>query len=127
MKTQDAHLSTDQGDTPSEQECEFVPEGMIINEVQLLLAEKRTSLSTLRTGITVFVLPLSVLSVLIATSKYYDVLQVMHLIIPLLVICVALVFLGSYLIIRAMIRMRHHDSLILQLKRKHRWIAEYID
>jgi len=36
----------------------------------------------MRTGITVFVLPLSVLSVLIATSKYYDVLQVMHLILP---------------------------------------------
>ena len=127
MKIQDSHLPTDQGDTPSKQKCEFVPEGIIINEVQLLLAEKRTSLSTMRTGIMVFVLPLSVLSVLIATSKYYDVLQVMHLIIPLFVICVALVFLGSYLIIRAMIRIRHHDSLILKLKRKHRWIAEYID
>ncbi|MFO7553666.1 MAG: hypothetical protein R6W88_00545 [Desulfobacterales bacterium] len=91
------------------------------------MAEKRTSLSTMRTGIAVLVLPLSVLSVLIATSKYYDVLQVMHLIIPLLVICGVLVLLGSYLIIRAMIRIRHHDSLILQLKRKHRWIAEYVD
>lgn len=127
MTIQDAHLPTDQDDTPSKQECEFVPESIIINEVQLLLAEKRTSLSTMRTGITVFVLPLSVLSVLIATSKYYDILQVMHLIIPLLAICVALVLLGSYLIIRAMIRMRHHDSLILQLKRKHRWISEYVD
>ena len=127
MTFQDAHLPTDQGDTLSEQEREFVPENIIINEVQLLLAEKRTSLSTLRTGITVFVLPLSVLSVLIATSKYYNILQVMPLIIPLFIICVLLVFLGSYLIIRAMIRMRHHDSLILKLKRKHRWIAEFID
>lgn len=127
MTFQDAHLPTDQGDTLSKQEREFVPENIIINEVQLLLAEKRTSLSTLRTGITVFVLPLSVLSVLIATSKYYNILQVMPLIIPLFTICVLLVFLGSYLIIRAMIRMRHHDSLILKLKRKHRWIAEFID
>ena len=127
MTFKDAHLPTDQGDTLSKQEREFVPENIIINEVQLLLAEKRTSLSTLRTGITVFVLPLSVLSVLIATSKYYNILQVMPLIIPLFIICVLLVFLGSYLIIRAMIRMRHHDSLILKLKRKHRWIAEFID
>jgi len=127
MTFQDAHLPTDQGDTLSKQEREFVPENIIINEVQLLLAEKRTSLSTLRTGITVFVLPLSVLSVLIATSKYYNILQVMPLIIPLFIICILLVFLGSYLIIRAMIRMRHHDSLILKLKRKHRWIAEFID
>jgi hypothetical protein len=127
MKIIDADPTTDQSGTPSKKECEFVSEGIIINEVQLLLAEKRTSLSTMRTGITVFVLPLSVLSVLIATSKYYDILQVMHLIIPLLAICVALVLLGSYLIIRAMIRMRHQDSLILQLKRKHRWISEYVD
>jgi hypothetical protein len=127
MTFQDAHLPTDQGDALSKKEHDYVPEGIIINEVQLLLAEKRTSLSTLRTGITVFVLPLSVLSVLIATSKYYNILQVMPLIIPLFIICVLLVFLGSYLIIRAMIRMRHHDSLILKLKRKHRWIAEFID
>jgi len=127
MTIQDAQRPTDQDDTLFKQEHEFVPENIIINEIQLLLAEKRTSLSTLRTGITVFVLPLSVLSVLIATSKYYNLLQVMPLIIPLLIICVLLVFLGSYLIIRAMIRMRHHDSLILQLKRKHRWIAKFID
>ena len=127
MVKKDVHLLSGKDGTPSKQEDEFVSEGIIINEVQLLLAEKRTSLATMRTGITVFVLPLSVLSVLIATSKYYDVLQVMHFIIPLLAICVALVFLGSYLIIRAVVRMRHHDSLIMQLKRKHRWIAEYID
>ena len=127
MKPEDVHMLPDQGDNSPKQECEAIPEGIIINEVQLILAEKRTSLSALRTGITVFVLPLSVLSVLIATSKYYDVLQVVHLIIPLLVICVALVFLGTYLVIRSVIRIRHQDNLILLLKRKHRWISEYID
>ncbi len=52
---------------------------LLINEAQLLLAEKRTVLAVLRTGITVFALPLSVLSILIATSKYYNMTQVMHL------------------------------------------------
>ena len=127
MEKKDVHLLSNKDDTPSNNKNEFVSEGIIINEVQLLLAEKRTSLATMRTGITVFVLPLSVLSVLIATSKYYDIVQVMPFIIPLLAICVALVLLGSYLIIRSVIRMRHQDSLIMQLKRKHRWIAEYID
>jgi uncharacterized membrane protein YkgB len=127
MENEDVHLPSDKDDAPYKQENDFVPDGIIINEVQLLLAEKRTSLATMRTGITVFVLPLSVLSVLIATSKYYDVFQVMHFIIPLLAICVALVLLGSYLIIRSVIKMRHQDSLIMKLKRKHHWIAEYID
>ena len=127
MESENAHVPPEQVDSSPKQKCEVIPEGIIINEVQLILAEKRTSLSALRTGITVFVLPLSVLSVLIATSKYYDVLQVMHLIVPLLIICAALVVLGSYLIIRAIIRIHHHDNLILELKRKHMWISEFID
>ena len=100
---------------------------VIINEVQLLLAEKRTTLASMRTGIAVFALPLSVLSVLIATSKYYDVLQVIHLLVPLLVLCAGLVVLGSYLIIRSINRTRHYDQLIFELKREHSKIAEFID
>jgi hypothetical protein len=65
---------------------------VIINEVQLLLAEKRTTLASMRTGIAVFALPLSVLSVLISASKCYDVLQVIHLPVPLLVLCAGVVF-----------------------------------
>lgn len=103
------------------------PAVIVMNEVQLILAEKRTSLSAMRTGIAVFALPVSVLSVLIATSKYYDVIHVMHLLVPLLTICAALVFLGAYLIIRAIIKIHHHDRMILELKKKHRQLRAFID
>jgi hypothetical protein len=106
-------------------ETEF--ESVVIGEVQLLLAEKRTSLSTMRTGIAVFALPLSVLSVLIATSKYYDFVHVLHLLIPLLIMIAALISLGAYLLIRSIIKIRHYDRIILELKRKHGRIAEFID
>ena len=103
------------------------PDSIIINEVQLILAEKRTSLATMRTGIAVFALPLTVLSVLIATSKYYDIIHVLHLLVPLFLVCAALVLLGSYLIILSIIKIRHHDRIILELKRKHSRIADFID
>lgn len=96
------------------------------NEVQLLLAEKRTALSTLRTGIAVFAFPLSVLSVLIATSKSYEVHDVMHWLIPLLVLNLGLTVLGIYLITRAVLHIRHYDRLIDQLKRKHSRLAELL-
>jgi uncharacterized membrane protein YidH (DUF202 family) len=96
------------------------------NEVQLLLAEKRTSLSTMRTGIAVFAFPLSVLSVLIATSKFYDVHQVMTWLVPLVLLNVGLVALGVYLITRAVIRIRHYDRLLDELKRKHTRLAELL-
>lgn len=102
-------------------------EGIIINEVQLILAEKRTSLAALRTGIAVFALPLSVLSILIATSKHYDVIQVLHWLIPLLAICGAMIVLGFYLIIRSILRIHRHDRMIHNLKKKHSRIAEFID
>jgi uncharacterized membrane protein YkgB len=52
-------------------------DNVIFGEVQVLLAEKRTALAGLRTGIAVFALPLSVLSALIATSRYYSMEKVM--------------------------------------------------
>ncbi|MEJ2528850.1 MAG: hypothetical protein P8Z39_01880 [Gammaproteobacteria bacterium] len=98
-----------------------------ISEVQLILAEKRTSLAVMRTGITVLVLPLSVMSVLIATSKYYNVLHVLHFLVPLSVILVALVAIGAYLIVHSIIRMKRYDRFIKEIKRKHSLVGELIE
>jgi uncharacterized membrane protein YkgB len=99
----------------------------VLGEIQLILAEKRTALASLRTGIAVFALPLSVLSALIATSKYYDVMRVLHFLLPLLVLNLALIVLGSYLVIHSMSRNRHYDRLIKQLKKEHGAISRFID
>lgn len=98
-----------------------------INEAQLVLAEKRTSLAVMRTGIAVLALPLSVMSVLIATSKYYDVLNVLHFLIPLGILNLALIAFGAYLIIRSIIRMRHYERLIHEIKLKHSLIGKFMD
>lgn len=102
-------------------------DGILINEAQLVLAEKRTWLATLRTGIAVFALPLSVLGLLIATSKYYDVMDVLHWLIPLLAICAALAVLGSYLIVRSIAHLHRQDQLILKLKKEHSHMAKLMD
>src|SRR5438034_4678743 len=94
-------------------------DSLILGEIQVLLSEKRTALSAMRTGIAVFALPLSVLSVLIATSRFYDVLGVMHWLVPLLVLNAALVFLGSYLIVHSLRHVHDYDRRIQELKSKH--------
>ena len=103
------------------------PDTVTFNEVQLLLAEKRTSLSAMRAGIAVFAFPLSVLSVLIATSKSYNVHEVMHWLVPLLLLNLGLVVLGVYLITRAVVRIHHYDRLLDELKRKNKRLAELLD
>jgi uncharacterized membrane protein YidH (DUF202 family) len=103
------------------------PDSIVINEAQLILAEKRTSLAVMRTGIAVLALPLSVMSVLIATSKYYNVIDVIHLLVPLGILNAALVVFGVYLIIRSILRMHHYDHLIHEIKVKHSVLGEFID
>ena len=102
-------------------------DSIAINEAQLILAEKRTSLAIMRTGIAVLALPLTVMSVLIATSKYYDVFHVLHFLIPLIAINLALIVFGAYLIIRSIIKMKHYDRLINEIKSKHSIIGEFME
>lgn len=80
----------------------------------------------MRTGIAVLALPMSVLSVLIATSKYYDILHVLHFLVPLGILNLALIVFGVYLIVHSIIRMRHYDQLIHEIKLKNSVIGEFI-
>ena len=59
-------------------------DALIFGEIELLLAEKRTALTSMRTGIAVFALPLTVLSFLVVTSDHYRALRVLPFLIPLL-------------------------------------------
>ncbi|MGH8101499.1 MAG: hypothetical protein ACREIW_09385 [Chthoniobacterales bacterium] len=103
------------------------PDNIILGEIQVVLSEKRTALSTLRTGIAVFALPLSVLSALIATSRYYSFTKVMPLLVPLLVLNLGLVVLGAWLICHAIRRIRRYDRVIRDLRGKYRSLAEFIE
>ena len=97
-----------------------------ISKVQLILAEKRTSLAVMRTGIAVFVLPLSVLSALVATSKFYDFFKVIHFMIPLLVLCAGMIALGAYLVIRAIIRIKRFDRVIKNMKQENKVLSQFL-
>ena len=103
------------------------PDNFILGEIQVLLAEKRTALASMRTGIAVFALPLSVLSVLIATSRYYSMEKVMPLLVPLLLLNLGLVALGSWLIYHSIQRLHRYDHRIRELTQKYRSIAEFIE
>ena len=104
-----------------------MPDNVIFGEIQVLLAEKRTALASLRTGIAVFALPLSVLSALIATSRYYSLDKVLPLLLPLMFLNLGLVVLGTWLVFRSIHRLRHFERRIRELSEKYRSIAEFIE
>ena len=102
-------------------------DNLILGEIQVLLSEKRTALASLRTGIAVFALPLSVLSALIATSRYYSMEKVMPLLAPLLLLNLGLVVLGCWLVFRSIHRIHHFEARIRELSQKYRSIAQFIE
>ena len=103
------------------------PDSLILGEMQVLLSEKRTSLSIMRTGIAVFALPLSVLSLLIATSRYYSIGKVVPLLMPLLLLNLGLVVLGTWLVFHSFGRLHHYDRRIRELTQKDRSLGEVVD
>lgn len=72
-------------------------------------------------------MPLSVVSLLIATSRYYDALNVLHFLVPLGLLCVVLVLVGGYLIVHAALKFRRVDRLIHRIKLAHSAIAPFLE
>ena len=97
--------------TPSESS-----ESSIVNRITMLLAAKRTSLAVLRTGLALLTLPFSVVTVLIATSRYYNIADNIFFIVPLMIMNTMLVGLAIYLIGRSIKRIHLIDHLIHDLK-----------
>ncbi|MBU0516533.1 MAG: hypothetical protein KJ621_17390 [Proteobacteria bacterium] len=100
---------------------------IIINEAQLLLAEKRTYLASLRTGLALLAIPMGIVSFLIVASKYYTFGTVLPFMIPLLTVCLILAGVGFHLIWRAVHRLHEADRLLVRLKAESPRLSGLLD
>lgn len=89
---------------------------LIFNEAQFLLAQKRTQLAGVRTGLAMLALPMSIITFLVATSRFYHIQGNLSYLIPLLVLCLGLLCLGVYLIARGLVRLHHADAMLQRLR-----------
>lgn len=114
----------DLADAPkAEKKAIAVDHRLVMGEVQLLLAEKRTSFALLRTGVSVALVPLSMWTVLLATSRLWSVWQTWYVLLPLMAVAVALFILGVYLILHALHHLAHTDRVLTGL-RQHDTLLE---
>jgi len=79
--------------------------------IRTIEAEKRTHLAQLRTGIGILTVPMSLLTILIATSEYYMIDQVLTFIAGLVFGIIVLSVVGGYLVVNALIKLRKSDKL----------------
>jgi hypothetical protein len=91
-------------------------QSLLMSEVQLILAEKRTYYALLRTGVSVGLVPLSLWTVLVATSKLWDPFRVLWLLAPVMLVALALFGLGIYLVQHALRHLRHADVTLAALR-----------
>lgn len=120
----DGPPKTDPVPTRPTDEAEAASESVDVGRIQLLLAEKRTSLAALRTGIAIFTLPLSVTTVLVTTSRFYNFFDNLHYLIPLLLLCAILGAAGTYLMVVSLIRFRHQGAQIQAIKDSNpKWVS----
>lgn len=102
-------------------------EMLLVQEIQLLLAEKRTALSVLRTGVGISALPLGIFGLLIATSGNYETIAVLHLIIPVVLVCIALFVFSGHLVVRAMRKITLTENRIRKAKHRSAAIETLLD
>ena len=97
---------------------------LIVEEILVLLQEKRTSLRMVRIGISAIIAQIAVLSFLIATSKYYEWIQVTHLWIPFALLNLVVLGVAGYFIFGSLVQIRRLDLQILRYKTRHGKIAD---
>jgi len=102
-------------------------EAAVISQVELLLAEKRTSLAVLRTGVSIGLAPLSITALLVTLSRFVDLADNLVVSIPLGIGLAGLSVLSIYLITRATLHIHRIDHLIGKLGRRARGLRAFIE
>ena len=90
-------------------------DSVAVDEILSLLQNKRTALKTIRIGIATIVAQTSLMGLLIATSKYHEIFQVMHWMISLVALNVILLGFAIYLIVGSLMHILRLDKKILKM------------
>ena len=87
---------------------------LVLDELLTLHQEKRTALAMIGIGIATLIAQISILSFLIATSKYYQWMEVVHLVIPFILLNLIVFGIAGYLIFRSIIKMHQLDRRMIR-------------
>lgn len=102
------------------------PEQLLLAEIQVLLAEKRTYYAVFRTGLGIMTVPLTVIIFLIATSQYHGIFR--HFWLGSFIVAgLILVSLGGiYILFQSHLKIKRIGQLIANIERENKHIDEII-
>ncbi len=112
--------------TKSKPKKEHPPEQLLLNEVQVLLAEKRTYYALLRSALAIFTLPLTIIVFLIGTDNFHGLFLKPWLSITVMVVLLLISFAGISMVLRANEKIKMIHKLIGIIKSENKRIAEIV-
>lgn len=89
------------------------------------LADKRTILAYLRTGVALLTLPMSMITILIATSSHYQVSDVIGLFSLMLMISSVLTLGGIYMVAQSFRQLLAVNRKLETLEREHTYLSRW--
>lgn len=99
---------------------------VIIHEIELLLAEKRTYFSLLRTGLAIFTVPLTVIAVLAATVEYHNLFNSLSLGAVTIGTLAVVALIGLIMFFRAEEKIKAVNNKIVDLEQAHDHVDDII-
>ena len=101
-------------------------EAILLNEIELLLAEKRTNFSLLRTGIAVATLPLTVAIFLIATNDFHNTFDNKFYLLAIVITLAAITASGVFMAVFASRKIKKVDVAVLKIEKDNKRIKNII-
>lgn len=101
-------------------------EQLLLNEIQVLLAEKRTFYALLRSAIAIFTLPLTIIAFLLATAKYHGIFEKPWLSIVLVGVLILISLLGLSMILRANRHLKKVHNMIEKRRSENTRLSEIV-
>jgi hypothetical protein len=101
-------------------------EPILLDEIELLLSEKRTNYSVLRTGFAVLTVALSAMVFLIATKDYFNTFSHRWAVIAVAVVLFSFVVAGVVMCLSGMRKIKKIDQAILGIQKEDKRIEKII-
>ncbi|MEI6237496.1 MAG: DUF202 domain-containing protein [Candidatus Saccharibacteria bacterium] len=101
-------------------------EQVLLNEIELLLAEKRTYYSVLRTGFAIITVPLTVIIFLLATKDYHRLFTHKWSAILVVVTFIVIVIIGIFVCIIGSNKIKKVDKAILRVEKEDKRVENII-
>jgi uncharacterized membrane protein YidH (DUF202 family) len=101
-------------------------ESLLLNELQVLLSEKRTYFSILRTGLAIVTVPFTVIIFLVATATYHHLFENTWFGAALIAILLGISVAGTYISYQASLKIGKLNNYIRTAEKHNKRIDEII-